>query len=625
MVSRLLFTDVGSVGDIRQIAYRAIQAGAAGRSYWVPSVSSAMITLEMKGESAADHTSPLPVIHSKPALRTILFAMRRLILLLFQAMALDIVGLSATPAAGQYDGTAAAKAAFDKGELAQRSDHYDEAMADFRTAISLDPNFAQAHEEYISARRSEPYRALRARAGSDDNKTTVEERNHAKADVQQITKSLADEYEGLARQHPSSAIYLWALGKIYENSEPARQEGYCKQAVKIDPKFALSFECLADMSYNRGDQQEAINNQKHVIALLPQDPDQFFSYTFYLDDDPEAYKSAIDEMLKRFPDSPKSAQAVYWYAVHQPTDATQIGSFERLRKLFPPEKFDWSENGMWNLFHIYNRTDPAKAQALAHEMLKLFPTDDDWIAYAAFSDEMAKAAQEVEGSPAAALATLEAIQHPGRLVDTRRKDLLQARALDLEGETAKAYAFLVGCYAKHPTDEVRTAIEQYGNKLGKTSQEIADTIWSAIATASTPAIPFSLPDFTDGRNVLLDDYKGHVVILDFWYPTCGPCRESFPYLQQVAARFKDRGVVVLAINQNEMEEVQVLPLLKRKRYDFIPLKGTQEWVSQYYHVRSFPTTFLVGADGRLYFRLKFSDRNEERTDELEIEELLAHR
>ena len=143
--------------------------------------------------------------------------------------------------------------------------------------------------------------------------------------------------------------------------------------------------------------------------------------------------------------------------------------------------------------------------------------------------------------------------------------------------------------------------------------------------ASTPAIPFSLPDFADGKKVSLADYKGHLVILDFWFPTCGPCRQSFPYLQEVAARFKNRGVIVLAINQNELEEFLVVPLLKSRKYDFIPLKATQEWVSENYHVQFFPTAFLVGPDGRLYFRPHISSRDEERTVELEIEELLAHR
>jgi thiol-disulfide isomerase/thioredoxin len=58
------------------------------------------------------------------------------------------------------------------------------------------------------------------------------------------------------------------------------------------------------------------------------------------------------------------------------------------------------------------------------------------------------------------------------------------------------------------------------------------------------------PDFTtqtlDGKDVKLSDFKGKVVILDFWATWCGPCMAAMPHTQQVAAQYKDQGVVVLA-------------------------------------------------------------------------------
>jgi peroxiredoxin len=58
------------------------------------------------------------------------------------------------------------------------------------------------------------------------------------------------------------------------------------------------------------------------------------------------------------------------------------------------------------------------------------------------------------------------------------------------------------------------------------------------------------PDFTsqtlDGKDVKLSDYRGKVVILDFWATWCGPCMASMPHTQEVSAHYKDQGVVVLA-------------------------------------------------------------------------------
>jgi thiol-disulfide isomerase/thioredoxin len=202
--------------------------------------------------------------------------------------------------------------------------------------------------------------------------------------------------------------------------------------------------------------------------------------------------------------------------------------------------------------------------------------------------------------------------------------LLEAHALELLGKTAEAYSFLVSSYAAQPTDEFRSQIDQLAGKIGKSPTREAGDIWAAISGNATPAIPFALPGFTDAKPVTLESYRGHVVIVDFWFPLCGPCRQAFPYLQQVLSKYKDRGVVVLAINVAKEQETEVIPYLKSKGYGFIPLKGTNEWALSHYHVRSYPTTFLIGSDGRVYFRPRTDDRFEERTTELEVEELLAH-
>lgn len=457
------------------------------------------------------------------------------------------------------------------------------------------------------------------------NGKASESQQAAKARGDKITECLVAMYDSLSKQHPDKAIYRWALAQIFNETDPLKQEAYCKQAVDLEPGFGPGYKCLAEVADLRGDEKQEIAMARKAMELEPGSADAAFYYFFTLQDDPKAYRSALKELLRRFPDSPKAAQAIYWYGIQQKTDAASIKAFELLRRKYPPAKFDWSGNGMEELLGILDRTDPSKAQALAHELVKTDPREKEWTEYAAYEDAMAKAEQLAnDGDFTGALTALKGIKSPGYSFDMRREELLSAHVLDLQGKTADAYQALQAIYAKHPTDEIHDALTGYGAKLGKSPGEIEAAIWSTVKANSTEAIPFSLPSFSAGKTVSLADYRGHIVIVDFWFPNCGPCRQSFPHLQNIAAEFKDKGVVVLAVNVVVGQEAFVLPLLKNLGYDFIPLKGSTDWADDVYHVRGFPSTFLIGEDGRSYFRPHIYNDLEEHAVELEIEDLLAH-
>ncbi|MEY4087918.1 MAG: hypothetical protein RJB55_189, partial [Verrucomicrobiota bacterium] len=74
---------------------------------------------------------------------------------------------------------------------------------------------------------------------------------------------------------------------------------------------------------------------------------------------------------------------------------------------------------------------------------------------------------------------------------------------------------------------------------------------SAAETSPPPAAPLGAgvvaPDFATqdpaGKTIRLSDFRGKVVVLDFWAPWCGPCIAAMPHTQEVAAQYKDQGVV----------------------------------------------------------------------------------
>ncbi len=131
----------------------------------------------------------------------------------------------------------------------------------------------------------------------------------------------------------------------------------------------------------------------------------------------------------------------------------------------------------------------------------------------------------------------------------------------------------------------------------------------ALLSPGTPAPDFVSYDLS-GQAVRLSEYRGRVLILDFWATWCGPCIASMPHTQEVAARYADQGVAVLAVCTGD----------KRKRFeDWVKLKardypalrftfdpheqGTTEhdrrasWAL--YGVPAIPTQFVIDREGRV--------------------------
>ena len=533
-----------------------------------------------------------------------------------------LIACCALPCWAQYEATPAAKALDQKGHDAETNGRYTESLADYRQAISLDPNYADAYGDEIEVA---PAAAIHERF-ANVNQTDPRVIREARAIDAEVIRNEVNQFEESIRQHPGKPIYLWALAQIYLESDPLKVQQYCRKAVAVDPRFGLGYECLAYVVSMRGDDKEYSALIARAARLEPGSERIAALYAQTLKGDPVAYKAATMDLLRRFPTDPDSVGALYYYAVAQKTELEEVKWLERLQQQFPPEQYLWSEMAGWELFRVEDRTDPAKARALAEDMARRKPQGDDWAEYTGYADAMAKAEQELDqGHAAEAVVTLKSVKSPYYGWDTRREVLLNARARDASAGPADAYACLLDAYATYPTDEVRHALEAYGAKLGRSAAELDAAVWAAMQQASRPAIPFTLQGLNGGKPVSLSDYRGHVVLVDFWFPGCGPCRESMPRLEELAHKYSSRGVVILAINNVTGQAPFVPSFLRSHGYDFIPLEVPYDhWGEKVYHIHGYPTTFVIGADGRQYFEPRFVTDLQERAAELEIDELLAH-
>lgn len=116
-----------------------------------------------------------------------------------------------------------------------------------------------------------------------------------------------------------------------------------------------------------------------------------------------------------------------------------------------------------------------------------------------------------------------------------------------------------------------------------------------------PAAPdFALEDI-DGVSHRLADYRGHVVIVNFWATWCPPCREEMPSMQRAWQQLEGDGIVLLAVDVGEDEDT-VFQFTANYPVEFPLLLDRDSAVVSAWPVRGLPTTFIVDPEGRLVLR-----------------------
>ena len=122
--------------------------------------------------------------------------------------------------------------------------------------------------------------------------------------------------------------------------------------------------------------------------------------------------------------------------------------------------------------------------------------------------------------------------------------------------------------------------------------------WPAAANdGAVPAPAFTLASRAGGQ-VSLADLKGQVVMINFWASWCGPCRQEFPALDQIYAKYKPMGFTLVAINV-ESEKADAERFLSKTPASFPILFDPDNKVSGNYGVSAMPTTVLVDRQGRV--------------------------
>jgi len=142
-------------------------------------------------------------------------------------------------------------------------------------------------------------------------------------------------------------------------------------------------------------------------------------------------------------------------------------------------------------------------------------------------------------------------------------------------------------------------------------------------TPRNPPNALALKDL-DGKPHSLADYKGRVVLINFWATWCPPCRAEMPSMQRLKEAMKDRPFTILAVDmaESEADVRQFLKDMKEAKLDFTILmdkdgKALKEW-----KVFVFPTSYVLDAEGNLRYSLLGSTEWDEFDTLKKIEALL---
>lgn len=115
---------------------------------------------------------------------------------------------------------------------------------------------------------------------------------------------------------------------------------------------------------------------------------------------------------------------------------------------------------------------------------------------------------------------------------------------------------------------------------------------------SNPGFDFNLPDL-DGKIHSMKEFKGQILVVNFWATWCPPCLEEVTKLNDLYDRYKNKGVQVVGIALDKDSLKLVTPFVKRSKIDYLILVGNHQVLTGLRNFKGVPTTLLFDQEGKI--------------------------
>src|SRR5260370_25284887 len=115
------------------------------------------------------------------------------------------------------------------------------------------------------------------------------------------------------------------------------------------------------------------------------------------------------------------------------------------------------------------------------------------------------------------------------------------------------------------------------------------------------------PDFAlaslDGQTLKLSDYRGKAVLLNFWATWCEPCKIEMPWFVDLQKKYGPQGLQVLGVAMDDASPKEIAEFAQKLGVNYPIVIGKEEVGTQYGGVQFLPSTFYIGRDGKILYRV----------------------
>ena len=155
------------------------------------------------------------------------------------------------------------------------------------------------------------------------------------------------------------------------------------------------------------------------------------------------------------------------------------------------------------------------------------------------------------------------------------------------------------------------AATYWADRATRVKKGVSTNVAGHDAAAGSPAPELALKDL-EGKTLALSQYKGKVVLVNFWATWCEPCQVEIPWLIEMQQKYAAKGFTVLGIAMDEEGEKVVTPWVEKERFDVNGSKsqmnypiviGDEAAADKFGGLLGYPTSVLVSRDGKVVKRI----------------------